>query len=436
MKLKLACIVLAFAFAQSAYAQSVDEQIGNAMNNRLWHQLRSLYEKEGDKIATPFLKPLSKFFIAHYFNRPDSALFYGKVLLEKHQAEVAGSVPSILFFMADNAARLGRFDEAYGILHTFNEAVAQSGQPPVDVFVGHERQYKALHQAGGFMVERPHKTVKVPFVYHSGNRKNPVSVYVDVMINGKAASVNYDTGAGVNVMSRELAAELGVRPVDKAGISMAGVSELKSDFAIVDSVRMGEIVFRNVPFQIIDFSTGNASADAKLKATKLNCVLGSQTMMPLGEIQFDFASCHVVIPENPSCRPAYAPNMYRSENYGFVIELHDYTSGEDIEALLDTGASYCGLSNRYYKRNRDLFEGRVPTDSIRYAGAGGVGVARIFRTKMRYGIGDRIVETDSLGVSAEGDIQGSTHDMLYGLPEMTRFDKMIINFKDMWVGME
>lgn len=41
--------------------------------------------------------------------------------------------------MADDAARLGRFKDACQILHAFNEAVAQSGQVPIETFVGHER---------------------------------------------------------------------------------------------------------------------------------------------------------------------------------------------------------------------------------------------------------------------------------------------------------
>ena len=97
MKLNfLISYILLFTFAQYSFAQSVDEQIGNAMNNQSWHQLRNLYEKEGEKIQTPFLNPLSKFFIAHFFNQPDTALFYGNVLLEKHQVEIGQSIHSVM----------------------------------------------------------------------------------------------------------------------------------------------------------------------------------------------------------------------------------------------------------------------------------------------------------------------------------------------------
>lgn len=76
------------------------------------------------------------------------------------------------------------------------------------------------------------------------------------------------------------------------------------------------------------------------------------------------------------------------------------------------------------------------TDTLRYAGAGGVRSAKIGYTDMRYKIGDRTVKSDSVRVAMEGDLQGEEFDMLYGLPEMTAFDKMILNFKDMWLRME
>ena len=107
MKIKLVCILQTFTFALHTPAQTIDEQIRNAINNSSWLELRNLDEKEGDKIQTPVLQPLSRFFIAHFFNKPDSALLYGNILLEKHQAELSGSIANILYYMSDDAACLG-----------------------------------------------------------------------------------------------------------------------------------------------------------------------------------------------------------------------------------------------------------------------------------------------------------------------------------------
>lgn len=78
----------------------------------------------------------------------------------------------------------------------------------------------------------------------------------------------------------------------------------------------------------------------------------------------------------------------------------------------------------------------MPTDTIRYAGAGGVGYSKVCYKDMKYNIGGQTLCSDSATVSMEGSIQGEAHDMLLGLPEMTKFNKMIINFTDMWVKFE
>lgn len=396
-------------------AQSVDERIGNAMNSESWHQLRKIYMEEGAHIQSPFLKTLSRFFVAHFYNEPDSALHYGGILLEKYQGDLGGGVANVLYLMSDDAARLGLWNDAYQMMHAYNAA---------------------LRDAGGFQVIKPAKEIRIPFSYLFGKRENPGLICLSAQIHGETVRINYDTGAGTNVMSEEMARKLNLKLYDFAGTQIGGVSQVNSKFAIIDSVCLGEIVYRNVPFQIIDFSTGNAEADAQLKEIGLHCVLGTQTMMPLGEIQFDFANCNLIVPEKTSAKPSYAPNIYRSAGNAFVLSLYDCKSQADINAHLDSGAAYHGLTFKYFDRNRGLFEGLVPTDALRYAGAGGVSSAKIGYTDMHYKIGDRTVKSDSVRVAMEGDLQGEEFDMLYGLPEMTAFDKMILNFKDMWLRME
>lgn len=435
MKRKILGTIAALFFCGISHAQTIDERISETMNSESWYELKELYEAHGKEIQAPFLKPLSEYFIAHFFNRPDTALHYGNILLDKYQAELGGSVGSVMYFMADDAARSGYPEYAGQILHAYNEACRQAGLSDMS-FEEVEQQYNALARCGGFKVEKPEKDVKIPLTYHTGNRRDPVSISVNAEINGKKASFNYDTGAGVNVMSHKLANELGINLLDSAGIKVKGVTTMTSRFAIADSIKLGDIVYRNVPFQIIDFSTGNAVADVKMRETGLQCVLGSQTMMPLGEIWFDFASSCLVVPAEPSPRPDYAPNMYRDAANAFVVNVYDYVSDSNIEAVLDTGASYGGHTFKYYEKNRTLFEGVVPTDTIRYAGAGGVGYSKVCYKDMKYNIGGQTLRSDSATVSMEGSIQGETHDMLLGLPEMTKFDRMIINFTDMWVKFE
>lgn len=122
MKRKILGAITALFFCGISHAQTIDERIGEAMNSESWHELKALYDAHGQEIQTPFLRPLSEYFIAHFFNRPDTALHYGNILLDKYQTELGGSVSSVMYFMADDAARSGNPEYAGQILHAYNEA--------------------------------------------------------------------------------------------------------------------------------------------------------------------------------------------------------------------------------------------------------------------------------------------------------------------------
>lgn len=433
---KITIAILAFFVLTNVSGQPVDQRIGDAMNNKAWRELRQLDLSEGENIQTPFLKPLSKFFISHYFNQPDSAIHYGGILLEEHQTELGGSVEGIIYFMSDNLARLGHFEEASSILHAYNKAVANAGLPVNEQYINFEHQYRVLHQFGGFSMQRPDKTVKIPFRYHSKLREDPVMIFTQVVMNGETVDVTYDTGAGVNIISSQKASEINAHIIDSIGINVHGISSQSSQFAIVDSIRLGSILYTNVPFQVMDFATGNKEADDKRKEMNFQCILGSQTMMPLGEIQFDFEQGQLIIPSKPSATPNFAPNMYRSESNQFIVDLYDYASKDVIDALLDTGASYSMLTSTYYNKNKNIFKDVIPTDTIRYAGSGGVNYAKTFNTSMKYKVGDRTAHIDSINVAMDEGEKGFKSDFLFGLNTLTSFDKVTINFTDMWIKMD
>lgn len=183
-------------------------------------------------------------------------MHYGGILLEKYQGDLGGGVANVLYLMSDDAARLELWNDAYQMMHAYNTALTQAQVPTEPLFVATENQYAALRDAGGFQVIKPAKEIRIPFSYLSGKRENPGLICLSAQIQGETVRVNYDTGAGANVMSEEMARKLNLKLYDFAGTQISGVSNVNSKFAIVDSVCLGEIVYRNVPFQIIDFFNG------------------------------------------------------------------------------------------------------------------------------------------------------------------------------------
>ena len=431
---KYLCLLGAACLPVAGIAQSVDERVAEAMNAGAWHDLRRLYVEQGDSQQTPFLHPLSKFFLFHFYNRPDSALHYGGLLLERYQAELGESVPSTMYLMAEDCARLGDYAGAADLLHQLGEAFKQAGADTPPVFLAFEGQYRAMAGHGALRVERPACDVAVPMRYHNDDRRDPVMLFVPAELNGVACEVNYDTGAGANVMSQEMADRIGAYIAPVEGIPVVGVEKMASRFAIVDSVKLGAITLRNVPFQIIDFATGHDEADAKIEELGYECVLGSPTMLPLGEVRFDFAGRRLIIPAELSPKPAFAPNLYYSDNHYLILSVQDGKSGQAVEANLDTGAAFTYLTRRYYERNRGLFADAQPSDSLRMAGAGGVSVMRTVPGAWEYEAGGVRVVGDTVQVAVEGGEVHGPYDCLLGLPSLMRHDEMVVNFRDMWMS--
>ena len=435
---KISITFVAIIFATSSFGQvkSIDERIGEAMNGSNWAELRSLYMSDGKNLQTPFLKPLSRFFISQFYNEPDSAIKYGKEILEKYQEELNSSVPSIMYFMAEDYATLGHYDKASALLHSLNEAYRKGGQAVNPVFEAYEDIYSKLSKCGTFSVERPNNNVSVPLLTHTGNRKNPEMMFVMANINGKEVKCNYDSGAGINVMTTKFAEHIKATVIQTKNIQMLGMSYADSKgLVVVDSLKLGDLVYRNVPFFVVDMRTDNPLANKKLEELGYECVIGNQTMMPLGEICFDFDRMQLVIPASYTPTPTYAPNFYRSPQHLLHLSLTDGRSGRKIDAIVDTGASGTILTNRYYKKNENCFTGRTATDSLRTAGVGGVNVVKTIPVSWTFTLaGEQYTETNIPVVTSSE--QNEEYDCRIGLPTLMAHRKFIINFKNMWMRFE
>lgn len=430
---RIVLILLALLSFAAVYSQSVDERIGNAINRGEWRELRSLYKDEGTSLQTPILHPLSNFFISHFYNQSDSALYYGAKLLNEHQASLGASVGSVIYLMANDFAKKGEYENAAGILKQYNDALKAGGVRPDSIFIAFENQYHAIARQGGFSMLRPEHDVRIPIKYQK-NRKEPGMMFVEAQLNSHTCDVTYDTGAGINMISKQLAKKLCLHIHDFEGTAIDGVGTAGSAFAILDSLRIGDIIYKNVPFQVVDFSTGHQLADSVINEIGLQCVIGLQTMFPLQEIQFDFKNGYLNVPHTQSAVPDYAPNIYISGENVLIMSVFDKKSNKTIDALIDTGASTSHLTSRYYAANRNLFVGITPNDSIRMAGIGGVEIVKAISTTWEYRVGDGHYMNEPILVSTDENVGFvSKYDCLLGLPSLAQYDCVTINFKDMWV---
>jgi tetratricopeptide (TPR) repeat protein len=109
----------------------------------------------------------------------------------------------------------------------------------------------------------PPETANVRLTLIEGGPRNaPRGFGIAIAINGgKPATLLFDTGAGGITIHRKLADKLGVKPL--ASSRLRGVGDGGSPTAsigIADEVRIGDLIFKDIPVTISDQKAGNADA--------------------------------------------------------------------------------------------------------------------------------------------------------------------------------
>lgn len=96
-------------------------------------------------------------------------------------------------------------------------------------------------------VEHPAPTTVIPFERHRH------MLVIEAQANGVAREFVFDTGSP-SMIARELADELGLRPVGSNTGRDANGAQVTMDFALLDRLEIGGVVFRQVPVLIFDFA--------------------------------------------------------------------------------------------------------------------------------------------------------------------------------------
>lgn len=435
-----------------ACAQGCNERIGELMNGSWWFEL----EREMRNVAVrdsldPMLCGMAESLTDHYFNRPDSACVSLGRLLEGYQEEMGDNTLSMAVLLGMNMARAGHYGEAADLMQSLADQLTACGVDSTETagyytLVEQYREFaavgnilKPLHKAGEYRVpmtidDDMHKAAK--------NGREAHFAAIGGSINGIAGNFVFDTGAGVNVISGRDAKKYGLRRLN-CTIDMLGVGGLqKGVYAIADTLRLGGMAWQNVPFLVVDIATGDAVADSI--GAMLEPVIGLPVMFSMGEVQMDFSSREFVIPAKPSDNPLGFCNMMRTDSEGLCVRI----AGEDGEPLFmhfDTGGYYTTMFGTWYDKHSAEVEAAGTPDSIRRAGVGGVSVTFGYRVpRMKFMLGNEWVELDSVQVSTgidkrtgeketAGFSAGSSQDGVLGLDMLECFDRVIINFKDMFM---
>ena len=441
------CLIAAII---TAHAQDADTRIGTMMGENRWFDLAQELDDTPTDSVTPLLHDMATAMTHHYFNRPDSACAaLGRLLAGNQDALGPTNTLSLATLMGIDLARAGHYGEAAGLIRSLNDQLTAQGADSTvtAAYTTMARQYSTLADNGPVCRPlHPAATYRIPMTEYdtmhtaTGKASGAHFITMDGHINGHSATLVFDTGAGVNTITSRQADEYGLRRLETT-IPMQGIGLQQGRYAMADTLRIGGMAWADVPFLIVDISTGNATADSI--GALLPPVIGMPLMLSMQEVQMDFANRQFVIPATPTPNPLPASNLLRTDSDNLHLRATD-AEGHPLILHFDTGGYETVLSRQWYERHKAAVDATCTPDSLRTAGVGGVSITRsYFMPQMTLDIGGHTATLDTVSIDTGIDLHTGNEkgphpitdgtDGMAGLDLMEQFDTVILNLKDMYL---
>jgi len=172
----------------------------------------------------------------------------------------------------------------------------------------------------------------------------------------------FDTGAGMSVIKKSFAQQLGLEMLETSiDVNAAQGSVVKSSLAVSDSLYLGDILVTNVVFLVME--------DEMLDFPQINFfplgAIGFPVIEELREISITRADT-LIVPKEPG-KASFA-NL-RLDGLQPLVYL--YNGADTLEYSFDTGATKTHLTSNYYHKYKDEIERIAHRDTITTASAGG-----------------------------------------------------------------
>lgn len=431
--MKTILLFLLLCISLSTSAQTADERAGTYMNQADWFSLQREFAINKDSLH-PFLQEFGQALLDNFFNRPEAACeSIGKLLNEQQNNMGFENTASMIYLLSENLSKLGANDQAAETLKSFCDQL--EGQVDSAFLAGYrtrECQYRALAKYDLYQWNKADNDLILPFRIDSIGTKGSTAITLQGELNGKERNYTLDTGAGVNVVTPEVAETCGMKMLD-VEITAYGIRAGSGHLALAEEVRIGDLVIRNVPFYVLDMKTGEEKADRYMK--HLEAIIGLPLLNQLQEIRLDFLTNRLTIPKILTPAPTFAPNICHTGKN--ILDLEVVYNQELLRMNFDSGSGVSQLNYDYFKRHKDRIEQIAEKDSMRMAGFGGT--TRVCVYKMPGGgcfqIGEYTGCIDSLNVVATPgeDALHFVGDGVAGMDFFRSFNTITINLKDMFV---
>ncbi len=236
----------------------------------------------------------------------------------------------------------------------------------------------------------------------------------------------FDTRANISSISQTYAARLGLKMLDVSYDEGSGITgiKFKTGLGIADSLYIGDILIRNVVFQVMPDSTLYIAP----VNFSLNVIIGFPVINQLREIHI-FKDGWMIIPQLESADELH---NFALDGLDPVISL---LTGKDTLCFnFDLGATTTDFYYAYFEKykQRILKEGRKTI--AQFGGAGGVQKKEVYvlpHTELF--LGNKKVVLDSADVLTQKIFPGEKMYGNIGNDFTSQFSELILNFDKMYI---
>lgn len=416
----------------NVHAQTIDEKIGNAMNYADWFALDSIYNSAPKDSIHPFLEIYSRCLLGNRFNRPDISIPAFQELFNTQSDYLdLGNLISSTFMFGMDMSRMGQNEAAASMTESVLDATRQYlDSVMISNLTSQANRYSALADYNPYQVKFNDENYgRVPFVFVPVGPKEKGSVLMHLQessINGFSADITFDTGAGTNLITPEMMEKYNLIPLEKTRVAVKGMDWKEGYIAMAKELKIGDITVYDVPFTVISLSSNNDEADQYIDA--FNIVLGSDLMLHLKDLTFDFKNHQIIIPTITPTKRIQPSNICFSPTMNLLTK--GKILGESMLMCLDSGDAAFGSANgSFFDANKEYVELNGRQDSIRSAGIGGFMVEDCYyMSNIPIMIAGNVVNPYEFVVIPQGN--NYEYDARIGLRTMMLFDKIRFNMVD------
>ena len=227
----------------------------------------------------------------------------------------------------------------------------------------------ALSAGGQTLYERASDRYDVDMHFYLDSVGQPgsrgVALRLPGTLNGRRATFTLDTGASVSVVSPRLLDRYGLHPTADSTL-VEGTDTVVARRVVADSIELGNLTLRHVPFVVADAATGDDAYDRYLDHLQL--IIGRPLLDVLGKTTVDFRSHTLTAPRRPKRRQ----KRTRRSNLAVVDNVLLVTASDTLQLIPDFGATHSSLDSAYFSRQSAAIVAQATPDTVSYVGIGGV----------------------------------------------------------------